>query len=52
MTFFPVTILYGVSKFLFSALALSFCIALLASFIVAMTVIPLFTSRFLKSGSP
>lgn len=49
VTFFPVTILYGVSKFLFSALALSFCIALLASFIVAMTVIPLFTSRFLKS---
>lgn len=50
VTFFPVTILYGVSKFLFSALALSFCIALLASFLVAMTVIPLFTSRFLKSA--
>lgn len=49
ITFFPVTILYGVSKFLFSALALSFCIALLASFVVAMTVIPLFTSRFLKN---
>ncbi|HKE29620.1 MAG TPA: efflux RND transporter permease subunit [Bryobacteraceae bacterium] len=47
--FFPVTFLYGVSKFLFSALALAFCLALLASFVVAMTVIPLFCSRFLKS---
>jgi multidrug efflux pump subunit AcrB len=47
--FFPVTFLYGVSKFLFSALALAFCLALLASFVVAMTVIPLFCSRFLKA---
>ena len=38
--FFPVTLLFGVSKFLFSALALSFCIALVASFVVAVTVIP------------
>jgi multidrug efflux pump subunit AcrB len=49
--FFPVTFLYGVSKFLFSALALSFCISLVVSFIVAMTVIPLFCSRFLKAVS-
>ena len=47
--FFPVTFLYGVSKFLFSALALAFCISLIVSFVVAMTVIPLFCSRFLKS---
>ena len=47
--FFPVTLLFGVSKFLFSALALSFCISLVVSFIVAMTVIPLFCSRFLKA---
>ena len=47
--FFPVTLLYGVSKFLFSALALAFWLSLLASFVVAMTVIPLFCSRFLKS---
>ncbi len=46
--FFPVTLLYGVSKFLFSALAAAFCLALLASFVVAMTVIPLFCSKFLK----
>ncbi len=48
VNFFPVTFLYGVSKFLFSALALAFCISLLVSFVVAMTVIPLFCSRFLK----
>jgi multidrug efflux pump subunit AcrB len=47
--FFPVTFLYGVSKFLFSALALAFSLALLASFVVAMTVIPLFCSKFLKA---
>jgi len=47
--FFPVVFLYGVAKFLFSALALAFCLSLLASFVVAMTVIPLFCSHFLKS---
>ncbi|MGO9897300.1 MAG: efflux RND transporter permease subunit [Bryobacteraceae bacterium] len=47
--FFPVVFLYGVGKFLFSALALAFCLSLLASFVVSMTVIPLFCSRFLKS---
>src|SRR5271170_5916318 len=45
--FFPVTLLFGVSKFLFSSLALAFCLALLASYVVAMTVIPLFCSKFL-----
>jgi multidrug efflux pump subunit AcrB len=48
VAFFPVTFLFGVSKFLFSALALSFCLSLFISFAVAMTVIPLFCSRFLK----
>ncbi len=48
--FFPVTFLYGVSRFLFSALALAFCLSLLASFVVAMTVIPLFCSRFLTQA--
>jgi HAE1 family hydrophobic/amphiphilic exporter-1 len=47
--FFPVTLLVGVSKFLFSALALAFCLSLMASFVVAMTVIPLFCSKFLKT---
>jgi len=49
VVFFPVVFLYGITKFLFSALALAFCLLLLASFVVAMTVIPLFCSRFLKA---
>src|SRR6201997_409245 len=49
VVFFPVTFLYGVSKFLFSALALAVVISLFASYVVAMTVIPLFCSRLLKA---
>jgi multidrug efflux pump subunit AcrB len=48
VVFFPVTFLYGVSKFLFTALALSVVISLFASYFVAMTVIPLFCARYLK----
>jgi multidrug efflux pump subunit AcrB len=47
VVFFPVTFLYGVSKFLFTALALAVVISLFASYFVAMTVIPLFSARFL-----
>jgi len=50
VVFFPVTFLYGVSKFLFSALALAVVISLFASYFVAMTVIPLFCARFLHAG--
>ena len=49
VVFFPVTFLYGVSKFLFTALALAVVISLFASYFVAMTVIPLFCARYLKS---
>ena len=49
VVFFPVTFLYGVSKFLFTALALSVVISLFASYFVAMTVIPLFCARYLES---
>jgi HAE1 family hydrophobic/amphiphilic exporter-1 len=49
VVFFPVTFLYGVSKFLFTALAVAVVISLFASYLVAMTVIPLFCSRFLKA---
>ena len=48
VVFFPVTFLYGVSKFLFSALALAVVISLFASYAVAMTVVPLFCARFIK----
>ncbi len=49
VVFFPVTFLYGVSKFLFSALALAVVVSLFASYVVAMTVIPLFCSRYLTA---
>ncbi|HLK67298.1 MAG TPA: efflux RND transporter permease subunit [Bryobacteraceae bacterium] len=50
VVFFPVTMLYGVSRFLFSALALAVVLSLLASYSVAMTVVPLFCSKFIKSA--
>ena len=48
VVFFPVTFLYGVSKFLFTALALAVALSLFASYVVAMTVVPLFCARFIK----
>jgi HAE1 family hydrophobic/amphiphilic exporter-1 len=48
VVFFPVTLLYGVSKFLFSALAVAVVLSLLASYVVAMSVVPLFCSRFIS----
>jgi len=50
VVFFPVTLLAGVSKFLFSAMALAVVISLFASYIVAMMVVPLFCARFLRAG--
>jgi len=47
VVFFPVTFLYGVSKFLFSALALSVVLSLFASYVVAMTVVPLFCAKLI-----
>ena len=49
VVFFPVTFLYGVSKFLFSALALAVVLALFASFFIAMTVVPLFCARYIRA---
>jgi multidrug efflux pump subunit AcrB len=48
VVFFPVTFLYGVSRFLFSALALAVVLSLFASYFVAMSVVPLFCARFIK----
>ena len=52
VVFFPVTLLEGVSKFLFTAMALSVVISLAASYVVAMTVVPLFCSKYLKVNNP
>ncbi len=49
IVFFPVVFLYGVSRFLFTALAAAVVFSLFASYAVAMTVVPLFCARFIKS---
>jgi hydrophobic/amphiphilic exporter-1 (mainly G- bacteria), HAE1 family len=46
---FPVVMLYGVSKYLFSALGLSLMLSLFASYFVAMTVVPLFCANLIKT---
>ena len=51
VVFFPVTFLYGVSRFLFSALALAVVLSLFASYFVAMSVVPLFCAKLIK-GQP
>src|SRR5215469_651957 len=50
IVFFPVVFLYGVSRFLFMALAAAVVFSLFASYMVAMTVVPLFCARFLKNA--
>jgi hydrophobic/amphiphilic exporter-1 (mainly G- bacteria), HAE1 family len=48
VVFFPVTFLYGVSKYLFTALALAVVISLFASYFVAVSVVPLYCARVLR----
>jgi HAE1 family hydrophobic/amphiphilic exporter-1 len=50
IVFFPVVFLYGVSRFLFTALALSVVLSLFASYAVALTVVPLFCAKFIKNA--
>jgi hydrophobic/amphiphilic exporter-1 (mainly G- bacteria), HAE1 family len=48
IVFFPVVFLYGVSRFLFVALALAVVLSLFASYFVAMSVVPLFCAKLIK----
>lgn len=48
VVFFPVTFLFGVSKYLFGALALGVTLALAASYYCAITVVPLYCAYVLK----
>jgi multidrug efflux pump subunit AcrB len=50
IVFFPVVFLYGVSRFLFTALALSVVLSLFASYVVALTVVPLFCAKFIRNA--
>jgi multidrug efflux pump subunit AcrB len=49
VVFFPVTLLFGVSKYLFTALALGVVISLFASYVVAVSVVPLYCATFLRA---
>ncbi len=52
VVFFPVLFLYGVSRFLFTTLALAVVLSLFASYIVALTVVPLFCAKLIKNAHP
>jgi HAE1 family hydrophobic/amphiphilic exporter-1 len=50
VVFFPVMFMYGVSRFLFSAMALAVVLSLFASYFVALTVVPLFCAKLIKGS--
>jgi hydrophobic/amphiphilic exporter-1 (mainly G- bacteria), HAE1 family len=52
IVFFPVLFLYGVSRFLFVALATAVILSLFASYFVAMTVVPLFCAKLIRAHQP
>jgi multidrug efflux pump subunit AcrB len=51
IVFFPVTFFYGVSKYLFTDLALGVVLSIFASYIFAMTVVPLYCAYFIRLDS-
>ncbi len=48
IVFFPVTFFSGVSKYIFTDLALGVVLSIFASYIFAMTVVPLYCSKFIN----
>ena len=48
IVFFPVTFLSGVSKYIFTPLALGVVLSIFASYIFAMTVVPLYCATFIR----
>ncbi len=48
IVFFPVSFFYGVSKYLFTDLALGVVLSIFASYIFAMTVVPLYCAQFIR----
>jgi multidrug efflux pump subunit AcrB len=48
IVFFPVTFFYGVSRYLFIDLALGVVLSIFASYIFAMTVVPLYCAAFIR----
>ena len=52
IVFFPVSFLSGISKYIFTPLALGVVISIFASYFFAMTVVPLFCSSFVRLEHP
>ena len=52
IVFFPVSFLSGISKYIFTPLALGVVISIFASYFFAMTVVPLFCSQFVRLHHP
>jgi multidrug efflux pump subunit AcrB len=48
IVFFPVTSFNGVSKYIFTPLALGVVLSIFASYFFAMTVVPLFCAKFIR----
>ncbi len=48
IVFFPVSFLTGISKYIFTPLALGVVISIFASYFFAMTVVPLFCAKFVR----
>ncbi len=48
IVFFPVTFFSGVSKYIFTPLALGVVLSIFASYFFAMTVVPLYCSKFIR----
>jgi len=48
IVFFPVTLFYGVSRYLFTDLALGVVLSIFASYTFALTVVPLYCAHFIR----
>ena len=51
IVFFPVTLFYGVSRYLFTDLALGVVLSIFASYVFALTVVPLYCAQFVRMGA-
>ena len=50
VVFYPVVFLSGLAKFLFTPLAVAASVAIIASYLIAMTLVPAYCARFLQAG--
>ncbi len=50
VVFYPVVFLSGMAKFLFTPLAISASVAIIASYLISITLVPAYCARFLKLG--